>query len=45
MTPTVLYLAAFLLAGVDQVIARGRSLTTWAVILICVGLLWLVLAK
>ena len=42
---TALYLAALLLALIDQAIARGRSIVGWAVILVCIGLLWVDLAR
>ena len=41
--PTVLFIVALVLAIVDQIRARGQALTTWAVIAVCVGLLWGVL--
>ena len=37
---TVLYLAALLLALVDELRSRGQSLTGWAVVLIAIVLLW-----
>lgn len=40
MIVTALYLAGLLLAVIDQAMARGRSPVTWAVILVCLGLLW-----
>lgn len=41
MSPLVLALviAALILAAVDQFMARGRSLTCWAVILVVLALL------
>jgi hypothetical protein len=38
--PDVLFIVALILAIIDQVRARGQSLTCWAVILVCIGLLW-----
>jgi hypothetical protein len=38
--PTVLFLVALILALVDEFRARGQSLTGWAVVLVCIGLLW-----
>ena len=38
--PTVLYLAALILALVDEARAHGQSLTAWAVVGIALGLLW-----
>ena len=38
--PAILALIALVLAAVAQIDARGRSLTDWAVILVCVALLW-----
>jgi len=38
--PDVLVLVALILCAAEQIIARGRSLIAWAVILICVALLW-----
>lgn len=38
--PTALYVVALILALVDQLRARGQSITGWAVVLICLGLLW-----
>lgn len=37
---TVLFIVALILALVDEFRAQGQSLTAYAVILICVGLLW-----
>jgi hypothetical protein len=36
----IVFLVALVLAGIEQFDAKGRSLGMWAVILICVGLLW-----
>lgn len=41
--PTVLALAALILAGIEQVRAAGRSLLAWAVILLATAMLWGVL--
>jgi hypothetical protein len=41
--PTVVFIVALILAAIDQIRARGQSLTGWAVILVCIGLLWGVL--
>jgi hypothetical protein len=38
--PTILFLVALILALIDEFRARGQSLTGWAVVLICIGLLW-----
>ena len=38
--PEILYIIALILAGIEQVRDRGQSLALWAVILICVGLLY-----
>ncbi len=38
--PDVLVIIALVLAAVEQISARGRSLLAWAVILICAALLW-----
>ena len=38
--PIVLVLVALILALVDEFRARGQSLTGWAVVLVCVSLLW-----
>jgi hypothetical protein len=36
----VLFIVALILALVDEFRAQGQSLTGWAVVLICIGLLW-----
>ena len=41
--PTLLFVVALILAGIDLFRSRGQSLTGWAVVLICIGLLWGVL--
>lgn len=38
--PEFAFVLALVFAIFDQIESRGRSLVTWAVILICVGLLW-----
>ena len=38
--PVLLFIVGLILAAIDEVRARGQSLTGWAVILICIGLLW-----
>jgi hypothetical protein len=38
--PTLLALVALILALVDEVQARGRSLTGWAVVALALALLW-----
>jgi hypothetical protein len=38
--PDILFIVALILAVIEQIRARGQSLVIWAVILICVGLLW-----
>jgi hypothetical protein len=40
MTPTVLFIVGLILVMVDELRSRGQSLTGWAVVLICLGLLW-----
>lgn len=35
----ILFIVALILALVDVVRSRGQSLTSWAVVLVCVGLL------
>lgn len=37
---TVFLMLALVFAGVEQIDAKGRSILAWAVILICVALLW-----
>jgi drug/metabolite transporter superfamily protein YnfA len=36
----ILILIALVLAAIEQFDAKGRSLGMWAVILVCVALLW-----
>ena len=38
--PEVLALIAGVLAAVEQISAKGRSLLAWAVLLIAIALLW-----
>ncbi len=38
--PTILFIIALVLAGIDLIRSRGQSLTSWAAALIAVGLLW-----
>jgi hypothetical protein len=38
--PIVLFIVALILAAIDEIRARGESLTAWAVILVAIGLLW-----
>jgi len=38
--PTILFIVALILAIVEEFQAQGRSLLGWAVIIVCVGLLW-----
>jgi drug/metabolite transporter superfamily protein YnfA len=38
--PTILVIVALILALVDEFQANGRSLVGWAVVLVCVALLW-----
>lgn len=38
--PDILVVVAFVLACIDQFRENGRSLTGWAVIFICIALLW-----
>ena len=38
--PTILVLVALIFALVDEFRANGRSLTGWAVVLVCISLLW-----
>ena len=37
---TILFIVALVLAAIDLINSRGRALTSWAVVAICVGLLW-----
>ena len=38
--PDILFVVALILAAIDQIRAKGQSLTGWACILIAIGLLW-----
>ncbi len=38
--PTILVIIALVLALIDEFRAKGQSLTGWAVVLVCVALLW-----
>lgn len=38
--PVVLFIVALVLALIDEFGAAGKSLTGWAVVAICLGLLW-----
>ena len=38
--PVILFIVALILALIDEFRAQGQSLTGWAVVLICIGLLW-----
>lgn len=38
--PVVLFIVALILALIDLARANWQSLTGWAVVLVCVGLLW-----
>lgn len=38
--PEILIIVALILAAIDEFRAQGQSLTAWAVILVCIGLLW-----
>jgi len=40
MIPMVLTIVALVLALVEQLNARGRSLVAWAVVFVCIALLW-----
>ena len=37
---TILFLVALVLALVEEFQAQGRSLLGWAVVFVCIGLLW-----
>jgi hypothetical protein len=41
--PDILFIAALILAAIDLIRSKGQSLTSWAVVLVCIGLLWGVL--
>jgi hypothetical protein len=38
--PTILVIVALILALVDEFRSQGQSLTGWAVVLVCISLLW-----
>lgn len=38
--PTIFFIVALILALVDEFRAQGQSLTGWAAVLVCIGLLW-----
>jgi hypothetical protein len=38
--PLALFIAALVLALIEEFQARGRSLLGWAVVLVCIGLLY-----
>ena len=38
--PTVLFLVALVIALIHEFQSNGRSLLGWAVVIVCVGLLW-----
>ena len=38
--PTLLFVIALVLALIDELRAEGKSLTGWAVVIVCIGLLW-----
>lgn len=38
--PDVLFIVGLVLAAVEQARAKGQSLLAWAIIVVCVGLLW-----
>ena len=38
--PTILVIVALVLALVDEFQANGKSLVGWAVVLVCLSLLW-----
>ena len=41
--PEILFIVALILAAIDEFRSQGRSLTGWAVVLVCIGLLYGVL--
>lgn len=45
MTPDLFFFAALILALVEELQARSRSLLGWAVVLVCIGLLLGVFAR
>jgi hypothetical protein len=38
--PIILFIVALILALIDEFRAQGQSLTGWAVVAVCIGLLW-----
>lgn len=38
--PVILFVVALLLALIDEFRSQGQSLTGWAVVLVCLGLLY-----
>ena len=38
--PVILFVVALVLGAIDLIRSRGQALTSWAVVLIAVGLLW-----
>jgi hypothetical protein len=38
--PEILFIVALVLALIEEFQAQGRSLLGWAVVAVCVGLLW-----
>lgn len=38
--PDILVLVALILALIDEFRAKGQSLTGWAVVFVCIALLW-----
>lgn len=38
--PILLFIVALVLAAIDLIRTRGQALTSWAAVLIAVGLLW-----
>lgn len=40
MIPLALFIAGLVLALIEEFNAHGRSILGWAVVLVCIGLLW-----
>jgi len=38
--PIILFIVALILALIEEFQAQGRSLIGWAVVAVCIGLLW-----
>jgi hypothetical protein len=38
--PEILFIVALVLALIEEFQAQGRSLLGWAVVAVCIGLLW-----